>query len=197
MNEVFYNPIYQRDLKAATEAMNVLLYMDPLMAYKIIRDNVSHIIGSKEFKEKMTCGTVANCSFCCHDRIDMGKVESEYIKSVIKAKNIIPNKDRIQKQNANTTIKWMDKACPLLLDEDDKGQRLCSIYEDRPLVCMIHNSASDPEQCNKENDPNKVTNQGRSGGLDAFYFTSVRLGRKDENIVKPFITMHEMLLDVI
>lgn len=197
MNEVFENPLYQRDLREATEKTHVFLFMDPLKAYQLIRDTVTQVINTDTFKKHMKCGTATNCSFCCHDRIDMGKVEGEHIKSVIKAKNIVPNKDRIQKQNSNAPVKWMDKACPLLLDENEKGQRLCSIYEDRPLVCMIHNSASDPEECNKENDPTRESRQGRSGGIDALYFASVRLGQKNDSTESPLIPMHKILLDVI
>ncbi len=197
MNDIFQNPVYIRDVEESVEKLSVLLTEEPLKAYHILRNFVNEGINVPEFKERISCGSATNCSFCCHDRIDMGKVESEYIKSVIKAKNIIPNKDRIQKQNANTTIKWMDKACPLLLDEDDKGQRLCSIYEDRPLVCRTHNSTMDPEQCNKENDPTREINEGRSGVLDACFYVSVQLGHFHAASNEELVSMHKMLLDVI
>ncbi len=197
MNEIFDNPIYKRDLEECVEKMKVLLSFDPLGAYHVIRNYVTEAVNMPEFKDRIKCGTATNCSFCCHDRIDMGKVEAEYIKSVVKAKNIVPNKDRIQKQNSNTTVKWMDKACPLLLDENEKGQRLCSIYEDRPLVCRTHNSTMDPKECNRENDPNKPINEGRSGALDACYYTSVKLGHNGVASKPNLVSMHEILRDVI
>lgn len=196
MNEVFNHPVYQRDLNKGIEEMKIFLFMPPDSAYQIIRAQITEIVNSAEFKKEMKCGSIANCSFCCHDTISMGRVEADHIKNVIRRDKIIPNKHRVEAQNnRSTTIKWVDKACPMLLDENEKGQRLCSIYEDRPLICRTHNSSMDPIKCDREKNPNASVREARSGRLDAFYFTSVILGQtgKPEN---KLIGMHQALREM-
>lgn len=101
------------------------------------------------------------CSSCCHDTILMSPSEANYIKKKIKESGIVGNAERIAKQSSGKPLKWMEKACPYLLDENEEGKRLCSIYEFRPLVCRAHNSTEDPKFCNKEDYPGRFINEGR------------------------------------
>jgi Fe-S-cluster containining protein len=196
MNSVYSNDSYIKEMNEAMEEMKILRFMNPQHSYQIIRNEVTKIVNTEKFQKAITCGSISNCSFCCHDKIMMGKAESEYIKKVIIDKKIIPNKHRITVQNGNTTPKWIDKACPMLLDENEKGQRLCSIYEDRPLICRTHNSSMDPQLCNKENDPKRIIREAKIAILDAFSFTSFALGlgaELDKYASKTMVSMHEML----
>ena len=122
---------------------------------------IDKILNSTDLFEKASCNN--SCSFCCHSKIFMSLIESEYIKFVIKELNIKPNKKRSKIQNSTNEdkIKWINKACPYLLDENSKGIRLCSIYEFRPIVCRTHNSLEESKYCNKEEFPNRFINEGR------------------------------------
>jgi Fe-S-cluster containining protein len=179
--------------------LSSLLKEKPLDAYFEIRRLIGVVIENKKYKEAVKCGTATNCSFCCHDTIIMGKIEAEYIKGVIKSRKIIPNAHRVKQQNSKNPVKWMDKACPMLLDENEKGQRLCSIYNVRPLICRTHNSIMEPIECNKEDNPKKVLREAKSSAVDALSFTSFMLGngpeRKDPS--ETLVSMHEMLFDMI
>ncbi|HEY6143725.1 MAG TPA: YkgJ family cysteine cluster protein [Flavobacterium sp.] len=192
MNDVYSNPAYLKEIDDHFTYINKMLSSDPKKAYLEIRKHVRRINSNKELQDAVKCGSVSNCSFCCHDTIMMGKVEAEYIQNVINEKGIVPNKHRVSQQNNGSKIKWMDKACPLLLDENEKGERLCSIYEDRPLICMTHNSTEDPQGCNKEFDPNKVFREAKIAALDALSFSSFLLGEKDKRNTTQ-VALHEML----
>lgn len=199
MNDVYQNPAYQKEINDAMQKLNVLLHWPPSHAFFEIKRLVEIVLDNKEYKDAITCGTKNNCSFCCHDIIIMGKIESQHIKKVIISRKIAPNIDRVKQQNSNKPIKWMDKACPLLLDENENGQRLCSIYDERPLICRTHNSTMDPSECNKEDNPKKVIREAKITILDGLGMTSFMLGngsdKKDpcDSLVK----LHEMLLDMI
>ncbi len=195
MNTVYDNPVYLQEIKEALEIIQKKLGRNTnlMECYLALRENALKITNDR-LKGAITCGTAANCSFCCHDRIEMGAIEAQYVEQAVKEKGVVPNQHRIKQQNENPNIKWMDKACPLLLDENSEGNRLCSIYEDRPLICIIHNSAEDPERCNKENDPGRSIREAKIAVLDALIFTSFGLGFKGVMSIKP-TTMHEMLND--
>lgn len=199
MANVYDNPLYLAEIHENMENFKFLLFKQPVKAYLEIRNAIEVITAKGEYKKELSCGSVTNCSFCCHDRIDMGRVEAEYIKSVIKAKNIIPNKDRIKKQNSLAPVKWIDKACPMLLDENENGQRLCSIYEERPLICRTHNSTQEPEKCKRESLDEVVIRQAHISTLDALSFTSMMLGNgtaiKDPS--NTIVAMHQILLDMV
>jgi Fe-S-cluster containining protein len=170
-----------------------LLLEDKKEAYLYIREAVTDLVNSDRIKPHVSCGSATNCSFCCHDKIIMGEVEAEYVKSVIIEKKIVPNIHRIQAQNSFAPIKWIDKACPMLQDENEKGQRLCSIYEDRPLICRTHNSTIDPLRCNKDLYPDQTIREAKFAPLDAFSYTSFSLGQGLNNPTDSLVTMHEML----
>jgi Fe-S-cluster containining protein len=195
MNDVYQNPAYMAEIEQCMDEMKILLSMDPKHSYFIIRNEIQKIVNSDKFQSHIKCGSVSNCSFCCHDKIMMGQIEAEYIKSKIIEKKAIPNKHRVKEQNKSTSVKWIDKACPMLLDENEKGQRLCSIYDDRPLICMTHNSIMEPINCNKEKDPKRNITEAKAAMLDAFSFVSMMLGN-GSTVKDPsgsLVAMHEML----
>jgi Fe-S-cluster containining protein len=165
---------------------------DPKKAYLEIRRHLKKITSHEDLKSVVKCGSAKNCSFCCHDTIEMGKIESEYIKNVIREKGIVPNKHRIVQQNSGEKVKWMDKACPMLLDENENGERLCSIYEDRPLICITHNSTEDPQKCNKEFEPNKTIREAKAAIIDALSVVSFTLGEKNKKSLTT-VKLHRML----
>lgn len=131
-----------------------------------IRDIADQLIKQSGLFKLANCSK--GCSFCCHDKIIVSKMEGDHIKKVVAEKNIIPNQERLQKQKQNDeNIKWVDKACSLLSDPNEKGERICTIYEDRPMICRSHNSREDPKFCNKSEYPNKGIQEGRLIEIDA------------------------------
>jgi Fe-S-cluster containining protein len=137
------------------ELFGGLRLFHPNKAYDIIRDKIDEYISIPEYKKQITCGSVKNCSMCCHDTIPMGLVEGEIMKKYVITNNISYNKERVLLQNTGDNLKWEDRACPLLSDINEQGERLCTIYENRPLICRTHNSSSDPAICRR--DTNETT----------------------------------------
>lgn len=142
---------------------------------------VDKILAKAEIFKKASCNK--SCSFCCHSEINMSKFESLYIKSKLIKNNIIPNEQRkkIQMETPSNSLKYMDKACPFLSDENVSGQRLCSIYEFRPIVCRTHNSLSEIRFCDKETYPNKVVREVRTLESEAVFFALLLLDREQSN----------------
>lgn len=134
--------------------------------YLLIRDGLDYIINQSKLFEKASCSK--GCSFCCHDKIIVSKMEIEHIKKVVKEKNIVPNQRRLRQQRQNNpNIKWEDKACSLLSEPDENGQRICTIYDERPLICRTHNSREDPKFCNKSEYPKRGIQEGRAIEMDS------------------------------
>jgi Fe-S-cluster containining protein len=193
MNDVYKNPAFLKELEECIEKMKVLtLYPDKEKAYLIIRDRIEEITQSQYYKSHVTCGSIKNCSFCCHDRIIMGKVEAKFIKNIIVENDIKFNVERAKKQSSGDKISWADKACPLLQDVNEQGERLCSIYENRPLICRTHNSVMNAIECNKEHTPNKTITEAKVAVLDAYSITAISLENKEGKSVN----MHDLLLNI-
>lgn len=168
---VFKNKEYLINLNVMT--LDVVKQINELRLTKtdeeiflMIRNGFDNLTRQSGLFKEATCKK--GCSFCCHDKIILSKMEIERIKKVIKEKNIVPNQQRLKVQKQNkTNIKWMDKACSLLSEPNEKGERVCMIYEDRPMICRSHNSMEDPKSCNKSQFPNKEIKEGRIIELDA------------------------------
>jgi len=168
--------------------------MVPEDAYKDIVETIDTFLQRPDYKEQLTCGSVKNCSMCCHDSIPMGMVEGRIMKKFIVDNNIPFNKERVILQNNNALLKWEDKACPLLGDEVD-GTRLCTIYENRPLICRTHNSGSHPSVCLPDNELNKV--EVMISAVMALTFIAYDLeSPRAEGEVPELTNMHEILKDL-
>lgn len=175
----------------AIEQFKVLYTMDTKEAYLLIRKLIEQYTHFPEYTKHLSCGSIKNCSMCCHDTILMGEVEAEFIKSYIKDNNIAFSKERVELQNSNVTLKWEDKACPMLKDLED-GNRLCSIYENRPLICRTHNSVSDPILCFRENGQN--TKEASIIEMMALSFLAIDLKSKNiKNVMPKLISMNSIL----
>ncbi len=154
---------------------------------------VDKILVKSEIFKKASCNKT--CSFCCHSEINMSKYEMIYIKSKIIKNNIIPNQERkkLQMENPNNELNYMDKACPFLSDENSTGQRLCSIYEFRPIICRTHNSLSEIRFCNKEAYPNKSVKEVRTLESEAVFFALLLLdNEKENNIIPKLYQIHNL-----
>jgi Fe-S-cluster containining protein len=152
------------------------------------------------FNGHATCSKA--CSFCCHDTIMMTRLETEYIKkkvNLIKLSSSQQERKELQQKipniktnpRANQSIKFMDRACPMLSDENENGERLCTIYEHRPLVCRGHNSMEAVEFCNKEEYPDRFIGEGRIVEFEALTF-GLMLLEKDLKIEGKFPHMGMM-----
>jgi len=167
--------------------------LNPEVAYLQARLFVDEALAKTGLIEKASCNS--SCSFCCHDIIIVSHDEGAYIKKVIAEKGIVPNADRLNKQKRmNPNIKWIDKACSLLLDEDESGQRKCSIYEDRPLICRTHNSTEDPKFCNKDEYPGRTINELKAVMIEGLVMSSMIAGNKDYNVPQDcLVPLHDIL----
>lgn len=164
----------------------------PKASYLYARQSLDNAIDRTKMFEKATCNS--SCSFCCHDSIFVSHSEAEHIKQVVKSKSVVPNADRIAKQKSGDEIKWIDKACPLLMDEDAAGERKCSIYEDRPLICRAHNSTEDPKFCNKEEFPGRTISELKNVLVDGILMASIVTGNKQINPSEELmIALHNVL----
>jgi Fe-S-cluster containining protein len=199
MNSVYKNKVYLQEINSYMFEMQDIL-LDPNLnrAYLSIVRQIQYITQSDRYKSHTKCGGIKNCSFCCHDKILMGEFEANFIKKIIETEKPYYNKERVLKQNSGEELKWTDKACPMLQDLNSDGERLCSIYEHRPLICRTHNSVMDPKECNKENEPNKTISEAKSAALDAFSFTAIMIGANSSRSNTPdLIGMHEILAKMI
>lgn len=124
-----------------------------------IYHHTTEVLDKAGLWEKASCKGA--CSACCHDTIFMPSLEAEFVQSMLLEHGVTGDQRRKELQSSGEQIKWMDKACPYLLDEDEEGRRLCSIYDIRPMVCRTHNSTEDPKFCNKEDYPDRLINEGR------------------------------------
>jgi len=149
------------------------------------------------FKETSCQGS---CSFCCHDTIMMSKIEAKYIANKIRLNNIKPDEVRkkLQQDVPKESLNFMARACPMLLDENEEGKRLCSIYEFRPLICRTHNAKTEAKYCNRVEYPNFHTTEGRLIETDAITF-ALAIMEQQLGLTFPgttgMIPMHELDLD--
>jgi Fe-S-cluster containining protein len=196
-SEVFHIKYQDEIRKLIDSTIPTLIQMkkthDGEGAYLFARSAIDTALEKGELFKKASCNM--SCSFCCHDKIYVSQDEGDYIKKVIKEKNITPNADRIAKQKRNNpNIKFADKACPLLSPENEQGQRLCSIYEDRPLICRTHNSTESPEFCDKEKYPGRFVGELKVIAIEAIMMSAIIVGQHENNESEiPMIALHEIL----
>jgi Fe-S-cluster containining protein len=186
---VFDSPGYMNDLdfhaKQLAEQIKFLRYTQKdTEIFLEIRNINDALIKKSGLFEKASCKK--GCSFCCHDKIIISKIEANHIKKVIAEKGIIPNRERLKKQKEN------DKACSLLSEPDEAGQRICTIYEDRPMICRSHNSMEEPKFCNKLHYPKRSINEGRILQLDAIATALVIVDVPDGRNYHE-LTLHDIL----
>jgi Fe-S-cluster containining protein len=177
------------------DQFNGLRLFHPNKAYEIIRDKIDGYLNIPEYKKQLSCGSVKNCSMCCHDTIPMGLVEGEVMKKFIIVNNIAYDKERVLLQSTGDKLKWEDRACPLLSDINEQGERLCSIYKDRPLICRTHNSSSDPAICKR--DTEEVTIEVMIAEAMALSFIAYDLNSDRKEGEAPELTnMHTILKQI-
>jgi Fe-S-cluster containining protein len=168
----------------------------PEPTYLYLRKTVDNIKEKSGIDSKTSC--TGKCSFCCHSNILVSHDEGIYIRTVVKQKGIIPNQERIKKQKSSRDIhfkdiSWQDKACSLLSDPDENGDRQCTIYEDRPIICRVHNSTEDPIVCDRSEDDEKPVAELRVIALDAMMSASIISGGKPNSREPKLYSLHEFL----
>lgn len=124
-----------------------------------IYESIDKVSKDPKYKENVTCKK--GCSFCCHDRIFLTQFEADYFKHRMKGKITVNSETALRRQNLAEefyTLSWTDKKCTLLGKDGT-----CSVYEDRPIVCRLHNSTSkNAKLC-------KVDSKGMSGDHGQIY----------------------------
>lgn len=193
------NDFYEKNSEALMKEADSLVVQIKLLKVnysmneivKMIHRDSSASLERSGLFEKASCSK--SCSFCCHDTILMPLIEANYVASEIKRRGIKGNKRRIKLQSLNQPIKWIDKACPYLLDENSNGERLCSIYEFRPHVCRTHNSIEPVEFCNKEKYPNRTIAEGRAIEIEAIPIALMKLYMEEtKDGYYPMIPIHKL-----
>jgi Fe-S-cluster containining protein len=168
----------------------------PEPTYLYLRNTVDNIKEKSKLDEATSC--TGKCSFCCHSNILVSNDEGIYIRTVVKTEGIVPNKERIKIQKASKDIhfrdvSWKDRACSLLSDPDENGDRQCTIYEDRPIICRTHNSTEDPSNCDRSEDDEKPVAELRVIALDAMMSASIITGGKPNSREPKLYSLHEFL----
>jgi len=159
---------------------------------QVIHEHIDKALEKSGIWEKATCKGA--CSFCCHDTILMPPLEAEYIQHILLDNEITGNTHRKELQSSGKEITFMDKACPYLADENEEGNRLCSIYEIRPIVCRTHNSTEPIKFCNKEEYPNRFINEGRIISVEAVTLALMMMKHDvDENGIPTMIPIHTLV----
>ena len=74
------------------------------------------------------------CSACCYYDVLITTFEAEYI--MLKTNRQINREDNYTKNN--------NSICPFLKDS------VCSIYEQRPMICRMYHTLDTPEKCHKD-----------------------------------------------
>lgn len=163
-------------------------------AYLYARDMVDEIKVKTDFNSKISCA--GKCSFCCHSNIPVSNDEGEYLRKIVLDNAITPNLERLKKQKEAKdflTLSWADKACSLLSEPDASGNRTCTVYENRPMICRIHNSTEDPNNCDRSKDYHKFVSEIRIPLLDGIMTASLVTGGKQDMMApKPFF-LHDFL----
>lgn len=168
----------------------------PEPTYLYLRKTIDNIKEKSGIDSQISCN--GKCSFCCHSNILVSHDEGIYVRTIVKQKGIIPNQDRIKKQKSSgdthfKDISWQDKACSLLSDPDENGDRQCTIYEDRPIICRIHNSTENPINCDRSEDYEKSVAELRIIALDAMMSASIISGGKPNSKEPKLYSLHEFL----
>ena len=159
---------------------------------QVIYEHIDTAMEKSGLWEKATCKGA--CSFCCHDTILMPPLEAEYVQEILNMNDIRGNTKRKELQSSGKDISFMDKACPYLADENEDGNRLCSIYEVRPIVCRTHNSTEPIEFCNKEEYPNRFINEGRIISVEAVTLALMMMKHEvDEKGIPTMIPIHTLV----
>jgi Fe-S-cluster containining protein len=100
---------------------------------------------SKEAKN-ITC--TKGCSECCKQVVAITFDEGRRLVQVAAAKGIMPDKAKLERQSHYGEHDWRtqpeeDRACVFL-----GSDKLCQVYDDRPLSCRKYFVISDPALCN-------------------------------------------------
>jgi len=168
----------------------------PEAAYLYARKAIEGIKKKADMDSKISC--TGKCSFCCHSRILVSYDEGIHIRTHIKEKGIVVDQDRlkVQKQSKDMhfrDISWQDKACSLLSDPDENGDRQCTIYDERPIICRTHNSTEDPANCDRSEDEAKSVGEVRIIMADALMSASIIAGGKPNSREPKLYSLHELL----
>lgn len=168
----------------------------PESTYLYARNAVDGIKKKANFDDNTSC--TGKCSFCCHSNILVSHDEGIHIRTIVKQRNIIPNSERLKKQKKSESIhykdlSWSDKACSLLSDPDENGDRQCTIYDERPIICRTHNSTEDPINCDRSEDDEKPVHEIKIVFLDALLTASIVSGGKPNSREPKLYSLHEFL----
>ena len=157
-------------------------------------EQCQELLDRKELFKETSCQ--GSCSFCCHDTINMTKLEANYIKEILSINKLTPDptRSKLQRELPKESLNFMARACPLLADENEEGKRLCSIYEARPLVCRTHNSRNEPKFCNRVDYPTMSIQEVRMAETEAITFAIIMLEQQLglHKLIPEFVSMHNI-----
>ncbi|TCV83399.1 tetratricopeptide repeat protein [Sulfurirhabdus autotrophica] len=124
----------EEKLPAELKKMNA----KPMVKLATIRKSVETLFSYAESYVACRKG----CAFCCHQAVDISRLEAEYIQEKTGVKYT-----QVTKPSRRDPLGFSEKTpCPFLKHGS------CSIYEHRPLICRIAvNLDSDPYWCEFEN----------------------------------------------
>lgn len=168
----------------------------PEAAYLYARNSIDGLKKKIDFNSKTSC--TGKCSFCCHSNILVSYDEGIHIRTIVKERGLAANSERLKNQKKSESIhykdlSWKDRACSLLSDPDENGDRQCTIYDERPIICRTHNSTEDPINCDRSEDDEKFVGEIRVVMLDALMSASIISGGKPNSREPKLYSLHEFL----
>lgn len=89
---------------------------------------MKNVDGKDKCSDLTKNGICTGCGECCASMLPTTFNEADYLKKLIKARNIKPHSNVII-----STDVIVDLTCPFLLK--DKTKDRCSIYDERPIIC--------------------------------------------------------------
>jgi len=118
------------------------------IAYNLM-DSINEDTG---LNDRTTCAG-AGCNFCCYGEISLSSLEASYIHSYINQVEIPFDKKLVERQNLkpHKDLAYANKRCAML-----NAEGKCRIYEIRPSICRLHNSTSEPQQCDERKGPPSI-----------------------------------------
>lgn len=116
-------------------------------AFEFAAEYIDAVNEQSKINEKVSCKE--GCSACCYSVVELTGIEAIYIREIVEHKRIKIDQNALytQVKEEESSLTFEERKC-VLLGEDNK----CSIYESRPLICRLWNSASDPKECVPDSD---------------------------------------------
>lgn len=119
--------------------------IEPFMLHHVLTTSMDKLI-HEAHKKLFSCKK--GCSHCCSQKVDIARHEAIALVKRAKSCDLKIDIERLKRQakHSDHHTSWFnlskeDRKCVFLKDN------LCSVYQDRPLMCRKHFTSDPPENC--------------------------------------------------